>query len=107
MFLGVQVKVSNPHIIKINDSAMTQHRAMYTGKRIIPQNILYIYIYINLYILCGSLGWIYFLANKPMRWLVGLKSAVPESFKHIYTNPQLYIIIIKKKKTTFTQKYNI
>lgn len=50
MFLGVQVKVSNPHIIKINDSAMTQHRAMYTGKRIIPQNI-YIYIYKFIYIM--------------------------------------------------------
>lgn len=55
------------------------------------------------------MGWIYFLANKPMRWLVGLKSAVPESFKHIYTNNKSSTLYYnnKKKKTTFTQKYNI
>ncbi len=28
---------------------MMQHWAMYTGKRIIPQNILYIYIYNYIY----------------------------------------------------------
>lgn len=44
------------------------------------------------------MGWIYFLANKPMRWLVGLKSAVPESFKHIYTNNKSSTLYYNNKK---------
>lgn len=43
-------------------------------------------------------GLICFLANKPMRWLVGLKSAVPESFKHIYTNNSSSTLYYNKKK---------
>lgn len=47
---------------------------------------------------------IFFLANKPMRWLVGIKSAVPESFKHIYTNNSSSTLYYNKKKKKHSHK---
>lgn len=112
---GVQVKGSRHYASpsakkwttnKRNDSAMMQHWAMYTGKRIIPQNI---YIYKIIYIMQKFwLIYFFFLMNRWGGWLgLGFKNQPFLNHLSIFTQikvPQLYIIIKKKKKKKHSDK---
>ncbi len=83
---------------------MMQHWAMYTGKRIIPQNIIYIYNYIYYAEVLADFVFFFSQMNQWGGWL-GLGFKIQPFLNHlsIFTHTkktvtQIYIIIKKEKK---------